>query len=464
VLIPDVRPGTVTRRDGFWNDLARHGDLPALLTSDGPVSYADLGERVERRRERLGTTRRLVLLAGANQVDALVDYLACLVGGHPAILVPGDHRGNLDAMLAAYDPDVVLDRGDLDERRPGTRHDLHPDLGLMLSTSGSTGSPKLVRLSAANLASNAAAIADYLGIRPDDVAATTLPMHYCYGLSVINSHLAAGATLLLTDLSVVDTCFWDAVRRHGVTTLAGVPYTFDLLDRVGFVDMDVPSLRSLTQAGGRLAPERVREYAALGRSRGWDLFVMYGQTEATARMAYLPPDLADVAPEAIGVPIPGGSFRLEPLPEVPLSQDPSETACLEVGELVYEGANVMLGYADTSADLALGREVQTLRTGDVARRRPDGLFEIIGRRNRFAKVFGLRVDLDQVEQVYAAGGHVVHCVDGGDRLLFAVDVSAKPVDLAALTRLAKEHFGLPHRALDVLALDEVPRLPSGKTD
>jgi len=177
VLIPAVQSRTAVTPDGFWNDLARHGDHPALFTSDGRVSYADLGERVERRMERLSTTRRLVLLAGANQVDALVDYLACLVGGHPAILVPGDHRGNLDAMLAAYDPDVVLDRGDLDERRPGTRHDLHPDLALMLSTSGSTGSPKLVRLSAANLASNAAVSVDYLGIRPDDVAAATRPMH-----------------------------------------------------------------------------------------------------------------------------------------------------------------------------------------------------------------------------------------------------------------------------------------------
>ena len=185
----------------------------------------------------------------------MVGYLAALVGGHPAILVPGDNPGNLEAIVDAYDPDVVLRGADLLERRPGSAHDLHPDLALMLSTSGSTGSPKLVRLSHDNLTSNAEAIADYLGIRASDVAATTLPMHYCYGLSVINSHLVAGASLLLTDLSVVDACFWDAVRAHRVTTFAGVPYTFDLLDRVGFADLDLPSLRYVTQAGGRLAPD-----------------------------------------------------------------------------------------------------------------------------------------------------------------------------------------------------------------
>ena len=204
----------------------------------------------------------------------------------------------------------------------------------------------------------------------------------------------------------------------------------------------------------------MREYADLGRRRGWDLFVMYGQTEATARMAYLPPDLAATSPSSVGVPIPGGSFSLEPLPELPLASPHG----VEVGELVYEGANVMLGYATSPADLGRGRDVDVLRTGDVARRTPDGLYEIIGRRNRFAKVFGLRIDLDQVEQVYAGLGHVVHCADGDDRLVLAVDASARPVDADALRAEAKAHFGLPPRAVQVLALTDVPRLPTGKPD
>ncbi len=449
---------------GFWTRLAAYGDRPALVTDDGTVTYDELAGRVRATADRLGPTRRLVLLAGANRVDAVVAYLAALSGGHPVILVPGDNRGNLASVVSAYDPDVVLADGRTEERRTGTAHDLHPDLALLLSTSGSTGSPKLVRLSHENLAANADAIADYLAIRPADVAATTLPMHYCYGLSVINSHLAAGASLLLTGLSVVDDCFWDAVRAHGVSTFAGVPYTFDLLDRVGFAEMDLPSLRYVTQAGGRLAPERVGAYAELGRRRGWDLFVMYGQTEATARMAYLPPDLAATSPAAVGVPVPGGSFSLEPLPERPLAWARGGRPAGEVGELVYEGANVMLGYAESPADLARGRDVTVLRTGDVARRTPDGLYEIIGRRTRFAKVFGLRIDLDQVEQVYDGLGYSVCCADGGDRLVVAVDASARPVDPDVLRSAAREHAGLPPKAVQVLALTETPRLPEGKPD
>ena len=449
----------------FWERLRAHGDRPALLLGAETLSYGDLADRVDDLRARLGTTRRLVLLAGGNDVDTVVGYLAALAGGHPVVLVPGDNPGNLAAVRDAYDPDVVLAGGHLDERRDGTAHDLHPDLALLLSTSGSTGSPKLVRLSHDNVAANATAIAEYLAIRPEDVAATTLPLHYCYGLSVLNSHLVAGAALALTELSVVDPCFWDLVRAQRVTTFAGVPYTFDLLDRVGFGEMDLPSLRYVTQAGGRLAPARVLGYAELGRRRGWDLVVMYGQTEATARMAYLPSDLAVAVPGSIGVPVPGGSFTLEPLPERPL---PSAGAP-EVGELVYEGPNVMLGYAESPADLALGRTLDRLRTGDVARRRPDGLYEVIGRRNRFAKVFGLRVDLDQVERVYGARGHVVHCAstavdDGGERLVLAVDVSARAADPDELVTIAKDTFGMPPRAVQVLALTEVPRLPNGKPD
>jgi acyl-CoA synthetase (AMP-forming)/AMP-acid ligase II len=154
----------------------------------------------------------------------------------------------------------------------------------------------------------------------------------------------------VTDCSVADAGFWKLFRDSA-------PYTFDLLDRIGFDAMCLPRLRYVTQAGGRLAPDRVRRYAELGRRAGWELFVMYGQTEATARMAYLPPGLATTHPHCIGVPIPGGSFRLAPVPGLPNAR-----------ELVYTGANVMLGYAETPADLGLGRTVNELHTGDIARR------------------------------------------------------------------------------------------------
>ena len=187
---------------------------------------------------------------------------------------------------------------------------------------------------------------------------------------------------------------------------------------------------------------------------------MYGQTEATARMAYLPPLLAETAPGTIGIPVAGGSFSIAPLPERPLA-GPSEP---EVGELVYHGPNVMLGYAETSADLALGRTVTELRTGDIGRQREDGLFEVVGRRSRVAKVFGLRLDLDHVEQVLAGCGVVAAAADGGDRLVLAVCSGAATVDTRRVARVVREELGLPSSGLRLVTPAEMPRLPNGKTD
>jgi acyl-coenzyme A synthetase/AMP-(fatty) acid ligase len=440
-------------RVSFAADLAGHGDRPAILTDNFTLTYRDLARRVDALALRLGSQRRLVALAAANDVDSLVAYLAALVGGHPLILLPEDKPAALESLVAAYDPDVVLRSANgetvFEERRPGTRHELHPDLALLLSTSGSTGSPKLVRLSSANLQANAESIAEYLDIGPADRAATTLPMSYCYGLSVINSHLLRGAGLLLTDLSVVDPCFWELFRTGGATSFAAVPYTFELLERVGFAGMDLPGLRYVTQAGGRLAPERVQSNAELGRRKGWELFVMYGQTEATARMAYLPPALAAEHPGAIGIPVPGGAFRIEPVPG------------LEHGELVYTGPNVMLGYAETAEDLGAGRTVRELRTGDLARKHPAGVYEVVGRRSRFVKIVGLRVDLGQVERILGDLGVEAASAGTDQGLVVAVEGSH---DTQLLAKVLAQGIGLPRTALELHAVEHLPRLATGKVD
>ncbi len=427
-------------------DLAGHGTRLAVRTAGESLTYADLARRVDDTAALLGPTRRLVLVEGANSLDALVSHLAALTHGHVVLLAaPGEPARRL---TEAWDPDVVVRDGAVRERRDGTRHDLHPDLALLLSTSGTTGSPKLVRLSHDNLRSNAASISDYLRLTPDDRAITSLPLHYCYGLSVVHSHLLVGAALVLTDTSVVDECFWRLAESAGATSFAGVPYTFELLERSGFDPGRVPTLRQVTQAGGRLDPDRVRSWSARGRRAGWDLVVMYGATEATARMAWLPPALADAHPDSIGVPVPGGSFRIDPVPESPPG----------VGELVYSGPNVMLGYAEAAPDLGRGRDVTELRTGDLARE-VDGLVEVVGRCGRHAKLFGLRLDLDHLERLVA--GTEVRCVVV-DGTLHAFHTRPRGSD--RLREAVAAASGLPTSAVRVTRLDTLPRTAAGKPD
>ncbi len=291
----------------------------------------------------------------------------------------------------------------------GSATGLHPDLALLLSTSGSTGSPKLVRLSHRNLVTNAAAIAEYLDIRETDRAATTLPMSYCYGLSVIHSHLLRGAGAdPHRSLGRRRRVLGAVPPASRARAFAGVPYTFEMLERIGFTGHG-PAASALRHPGRRADATRARAAASpsWAAQQGWDLFVMYGATEATARMAYLPPQLASSHPAAIGRPIPGGAFTIEP-------RDGWDGD--GVGELVYRGPNVMMGYAHRPADLALGKTVDALHTGDIARRGPDGLYEVIGRSSRFVKMYGLRIDLQRVEATLRDHGVTAFCTDDDDRL------------------------------------------------
>jgi acyl-CoA synthetase (AMP-forming)/AMP-acid ligase II len=251
---------------GFAAHLAHHGDEVALTDDHQTLTYVELEARAADVTSALGRTRRLVLLEAANTVPAIVAYLGALRGGHAVLLTTADDPEQSRRLAECYDPDVVCAAEatwSLDERRPGSVHTLHDDLAVLLSTSGSTGSSKLVRLSHANVQSNAEAIAGYLRLTPADRAVTSLPMHYCYGLSVINSYLTAGARIVLNDDSVADARFWDRVRREAVTSIAGVPYTFELLDCAGFAAMSLPSLRYLTQAACR--PRRC------AATRRWDV-------------------------------------------------------------------------------------------------------------------------------------------------------------------------------------------------
>lgn len=434
----------------LFGDLAAGGSRTAVTDGRTSLTWTELAARVEERAGQWRGSRRLVMLIGRNSIDFVVSYLAAISAECPVLVVNGCAQ---DVLTAAWDPDIVVDADTdrVDVRRATSAHELHPDLALLLSTSGSTGSPKLVRLSRENLLSNAASIVEYLGLTSDDCGMTSLPLHYCYGLSILHSHLLAGARLAVTERSVVDDGFWDLAEQARVTGLAGVPHTFDLWERTGFAQRDLPHLRYLTQAGGRLEADQVRAWHDLGVRRGWDLFVMYGQTEATARMAWLPPDLAAQHPGSIGRAVPGGALHLEHV----------EGADDGVGELVYTGANVMMGYAEHADDLALPPMDPVLRTGDLARELEGGLFEVVGRLKRITKVFGLRINLDDVEKHLATAGVPARVV-GTDSAVVAF--VADPQHEGRVREQLAASCGLPLWVVHVETLRELPLTGNGKPD
>jgi acyl-CoA synthetase (AMP-forming)/AMP-acid ligase II len=331
---------------------------------------------------------------------------------------------------------------------------INPNLTLLLSTSGSTGSPKMVRLTGDNVDANASSIAEYLRLDAEERPITALPMHYSFGLSIINSHLRVGATLLMTGDSIITRGFWDFFTTQRATSFSGVPYTYEILRRIKFFDKELPSLQTLTQAGGKLTPVFAQEFAEFAQKREIDFYIMYGQTEATARISYLPPREAVRKYKSIGIAIPHGTLSV-------IADDGKVIDRPEVdGELVYRGPNVMMGYAEGEADLSRGDELHgELRTGDLAHFDADGYFYITGRLKRFIKIYGNRVNLDEIEHWLKSLSYIAVCGGRDDLLCVATTDRGKSAEIAG--RITST-YGFHHSVIRVIEVGEILKNSSGK--
>lgn len=370
----------------------------------------------------------------------------------PAYLwVPAKQRGryeNATCVYETYDYDLL-------KMNYSREYPLYEDLALLLTTSGSTGSPKFVRQSYENILDNAKSIAQYLELDEKERPITTLPMNYTYGLSIINSHLLVGATILVTDKSLVQKEFWKFFKEGRATSFGGVPYTYEMLERMHFMRMDLPALTTMTQAGGKLTPELHEKFARFAGENGKKFVVMYGQCEATARMGYLPPEKAIEKRGSMGIAIPGGKFHLIDV------EGKEVTEPYTTGELVYEGKNVTLGYAECGEELIKGDERHgVLQTGDMAQFDEDGYYYIVGRKKRFLKIYGNRVNLDEIERL-VKGRFEIEVASAGvdDHLyLFVLDETM----LEPVKNFVVEKTGLNPAAFHVKVLQEIPKNDSGK--
>ena len=412
-------------------NIDEYGSCHAIIADDGRrLTYAELGELVS---ERSHSLQRSVLqfCLCKNTIESIVEYLACLEAGAPVVMLDATKDAEtIENLRQIYKPGITK---------------CHPDLAVCLTTSGSTGSPKLVRLTQRNIIANAESIAEYLHLDANEQPVTMLPMHYSYGLSIINSHLLKGATILLTDKSYAQREFWNFLRENEATSMSGVPYTWEMLRRLRFMRMELPSVRTMTQAGGKLNAEVALEYIRWAKSVGKQFIVMYGQTEATARMSYLPWERAEEKYASIGVAIPGGKFSLA-----------------EDGELIYQGENVSLGYAECAKDLMKGDENHgVLHTGDMARVDEDGFYYITGRKKRFVKVWGNRCNLDQVEQLVKPITTTCACAGVDDHITVFVTKDGLEKEIKDL--LANK-TGLNPIAFAVKVIEAIPVTPSGKID
>lgn len=416
----------------------------------------------------------LTLMLCENSIGALAGYAALLNGGHPMLMVsaglPGEMRRQI---MNTYRPGLVFTprplRGDYAHMKEIRTVDdyvllktsysepfpVHPALGQMLTTSGSTGSVKFVRQSWDDIRVNAGIHVDILGMTGADRTLTALPMNYTYGLSIICASLTAGAAMIVTRRGVMDEEFWDLFENERVTAFHGVPNTYDMLHRLDLFCEDFPDLRLMTQAGGKLSLDLQRYFARYAADYGKRFIIMYGQCEATAAISCLPAEMAADKPGSVGTAVPGGKIEL-----VDAEGNRIEEAHTP-GELVYRGENVALGYAECGADLIRGDDwLGELHTGDLAEWDEDGYLYITGRLKRFIKIAGHRISLDEIDGQIMNDIHI-RCVSSGvdDHLVIFV-LSGEDAD--AVRDYIRRNMSVARAAFSVEVIDGFPLNEAGK--
>lgn len=411
--------------------------------------------------------KKLVFLYLDNSLDSIKLYLHFLSSPHAIALLSNSINDNLKISLESkYLPDLIIDskRSSINsyqvvenylgiqnkfESLKQHKHKLSAELKLLLSTSGTTGSPKFVKLSEENLIANAKSILQYLPINSKDVCPLNLPIHYSYGLSVLHTNAIAGGKMYCSLPDIMQKNFWLAMDEYGFTSIAGVPFVYEMLKRIGFTKKQYPSLKYITQAGGKLNDDLVMHYKEYAQNNSIAFFVMYGQTEATARMSYLNPSMLDSKLGSIGKAIPGGTFSLEK----------------ETNQLIYKGENVFGGYAESNTDLVTYNKTDLLLTGDIARVDDDGYYYIIGRVKRFIKLFGNRINLDEIEQslknVFQSASFVAF--GSNDQVMYVIYNNAA-LDKNAIIEHLKSEFSIHHSSFKIEYLEEIPLTSNGKID
>lgn len=447
------------------------GSVAAIDETGAQITYAGLANFSLHWYTHINR-RALIFILSENSIGSMAGYVAALDNRVvPLIVGSATDRQLLDNLIHIYQPAYLWVPEKLTENFAYrnvynaygyslletrlTCFPLYEHLSLLLPTSGSTGSPKLVRHSYRNVAENAKNVAAFFELAAQDRAIAILPIQYTMGLSVVSSHLYAGATLLLVNGSLTDGHFWKFIREQKATSFTGVPYSFEILQKLRFLRMDLPHLKLITQGGGKLSPELFRALADYAATTGRKFIATYGQTEGTARMAYLPAELAIEKTCSIGKAIPNGELIL-------LDQEGNEIkeAGIE-GEMIYKGPNVTLGYALCGQDLSKGDEFNgLLRTGDIAKKDAAGFYFIAGRVSRFLKLYGLRIGLDEVERI-VKGNFDTDCVCTGNDAKMNVLITNADLT-AAVAKFITEKTGLFHMAFDVTVVDEIKRNEAGK--
>lgn len=451
----------------FWKSRDEQSDASAFLVSGSDIySFSDVFRIGDDFFKKKNISRSVCLIACDRNVHTVAAYLGCLRQGIVPILVDADlsvdlvrdiaHQYRVETILHSgllesdtYSNDGKFGHFDIYRSENPTDKLLNDQLLLVLPTSGSTGDPKCVRLNSVNIDSCTKEIVRYLSLDKDRISISSLPFHYTYGLSTLHCCLETRSKIVLTDLSFLDKEFWSLVEHNQVTDLSGVPFMFEVLRRIKLTPTILTNLKCVTQAGGRLDPKHTEYFVNFFCENDISYFTMYGQTEASPRISYVPPERALAKLGSVGVALDIGRFYTDAVDSV------SE------GELIYEGPNVCMGYAYSREDLSKPDSNKgILKTGDIATIDNEGFATIVGRKKRFVKIYGSSVNLDDLEAKLKANSFHTAVIGRDEEII----VLTATDDSAAIKSYLYSFVNFPTRALKIIKIDEIKYSRAGKPD
>jgi acyl-coenzyme A synthetase/AMP-(fatty) acid ligase len=459
-------------------ELRAKNDVAVISPDRSSLTYSELIRRADRFARSLSSSRKqLVALLGDRDLGTLVAYVAALRHGHTAAWFGAAREpAAMLSLITRYGPDIVVvppslaglgippgyDHQPTEERvtsfirHAGDAVPIEDETSVLLLTSGSMGASRAVRLGARAIRANSQAIAEVLGIDSSRRAATSLPLSYAYGLSVLNSHLIAGASLLITDTPATGTRFWREFASAGCASFAAVPIQLEWLAKSGVGWEAVPSLRAVTVSGARIRDALAQIVHQRAEQSGFRFHKMYGQSEATARISVLAHEDFPSWGASVGRVVNGSTVTIT-------DQAGRALPDREVGRIVYQGPNAMLGYADdrdalSAPDLMRG----TVDTGDIGYL-DKGFLHLTGRSSRFVKPHGKRLALDFVEEEFGAvaTAAAVGTHDEKTHVFVEGDVSEQ---ICHVRREIAIRAGITPDDLRIHSISVIPRTHNGKVD
>ena len=459
---------SLDRISNFSKDIALINEKKENITYRQLLNYSDkISKNINK--------RSLIFILCSNTFESIIFYVGVLRSGAiPLLLESNISQTILDNLIQKYQPEFIvcnklnlktiknyieifkLENNILLKIKSKINYKINDDLALLLSTSGSTGSPKFVRLSHKNLLTNTKQISSFLPTGPSEISITTMPMSYTYGLSIINTHIMNGSKIFVSERSIVEKLFWTNLNNFNVTNFGGVPFFYKILNKLNFKNIETKNLKYITQAGGKLENKLAQKIIETCDKKNIKFYMMYGQTEATARISYVPCEKVKEKLGTIGNLVEGGKIWLED------DQGNVIKKINQEGELIFSGKNVCLGYSEDYKDLIKGNENnEILRTGDLAKIDVKGNYFIVGRKKRFSKIFGLRINLDDLEEKLNLKGFDCACSGNDEKIIIFIRESNNSTQIKDYI---KKNFKIQDSGFKLIPVKEIPRTYSGKID